>query len=68
MNSLIAVLLLGTLALHAQEGARRKVLTGIAGRTDVAYTLDRETGELLWAPPTVFQNVISTIDGGTRRK
>ena len=27
--------------------------------------LDRKTGEFLWARPTVFQNVISNIDGNT---
>jgi alcohol dehydrogenase (cytochrome c) len=29
----------------------------------VVYTLDRQTGEFLWATPTVGQNVISDIDG-----
>ena len=48
-----------------QSGERRKVLTGIPGKTGVVYTLDRETGEFLWATPTVTQNVISGIDGGT---
>ena len=28
----------------------------------VVYTLDRQTGEFLWARPTVAQNVISNID------
>ena len=46
-------------------GEVRKVLTGIPGKTGVVYTLDRETGEFLWATPTVPQNVISSIDGGT---
>ena len=31
----------------------------------VVYTLDRETGEFLWATPTIAQNVITNIDGGT---
>ena len=31
--------------------------------TGVVYTLDRQTGEFLWATPTVGQNVISGIDG-----
>ena len=43
----------------------RKVVTGIPGKTGVVYTLDRETGEFLWATPTVAQNVISEIDGAT---
>ena len=29
------------------------------------YTLDRATGEFLWATPTITQNVISSIDGAT---
>ena len=48
-----------------QPGAVRKVITGIPGKTGVVYTLDRETGEFLWATPTVTQNVISDIDGTT---
>ena len=48
-----------------QRGEVRKVLTGIPGKTGVVYTLDRETGEFLWATPTVTQNVISHIDGAT---
>ena len=43
----------------------RKVLTGIPGKTGIVYTLDRETGEFLWATPTVTQNVVSHIDGAT---
>ena len=48
-----------------RPGEVRKVLTGIPGNTGVVYTLDRETGEFLWATPTVPQNVISGIDGAT---
>ena len=48
-----------------RPGERRKVVTGIPGKTGVVYTLDRETGEFLWATPTVAQNVISHIDGAT---
>jgi alcohol dehydrogenase (cytochrome c) len=46
-------------------GERRQVLTGIPGKTGIVYTLDRATGEFLWATPTVTQNVISHIDGAT---
>ena len=46
-------------------GGTRKVVTGIPGKTGVVYTLDRETGEFLWATPTVTQNVIGDIDGAT---
>jgi alcohol dehydrogenase (cytochrome c) len=48
-----------------KSGERRKVITGIPGKTGLVYTLDRTTGEFLWARPTVAQNVISTIDGST---
>jgi alcohol dehydrogenase (cytochrome c) len=48
-----------------RPGERRKVITGIPGKTGVVYTLDRQTGEFLWARPTVMQNVIRTIDGAT---
>ena len=41
------------------------MVTGIPGKTGIVYTLDRETGEFLWAMPTVTQNVVSDIDGAT---
>ena len=46
-------------------GEERRVVTGIPGKTGIVYTLDRETGEFLWATPTIVQNVISGIDGAT---
>ena len=46
-------------------GEQRRVVTGIPGKTGVVYTLDRATGEFLWATPTITQNVISGIDGAT---
>ena len=48
-----------------EPGEVRRVLTGIPGKTGVVYTLDRQTGEFLWARPTITQNVISGIDGAT---
>lgn len=48
-----------------QPGEARKVITGIPGKTGIVYTLDRETGEFLWATPTITQNVITHIDGAT---
>ena len=48
-----------------EPGEVRKVMTGIPGKTGIVYTLDRETGEFLWATPTITQNVISGIDGTT---
>ncbi|MBF8270758.1 MAG: methanol dehydrogenase large subunit protein [Gammaproteobacteria bacterium] len=48
-----------------KPGERRKVVTGIPGKNGVVYTLDRETGEFLWARPTVKQTVVGDIDGET---
>jgi alcohol dehydrogenase (cytochrome c) len=48
-----------------KPGERRKVVTGIPGKTGLVYTLDRRTGEFLWARPTIMQNVIKSIDGAT---
>ena len=48
-----------------KPGEKRQVLTGIPGKTGLAYTLDRKTGEFLWATPTVKQNVVQSIDGAT---
>ena len=50
---------------NIQPGETRRVLTGIPGKTGLVYTLDRETGEFLWARPTVTQTVIQNIDGET---
>ena len=50
---------------NLNPGEVRKVVTGIPGKTGVVYTLDRQTGEFLWATPTVTQNVITNIDGAT---
>ncbi|MEO8466100.1 MAG: PQQ-binding-like beta-propeller repeat protein [Gammaproteobacteria bacterium] len=48
-----------------KPGEHRKVVTGIPGKTGLVYTLDRVTGEFLWARPTIFQNVVAGIDGAT---
>jgi alcohol dehydrogenase (cytochrome c) len=48
-----------------RSGERRRVVTGIPGKTGLVYTLDRATGEVLWARPTITQNVIERIDGVT---
>ena len=48
-----------------EAGEVRKVMTGIPGKTGIVYTLDRETGEFLWATGTTAQNVVSDIDGAT---
>ena len=45
-----------------RAGEQRKVVTGIPGKTGVVYTLDWETGEFLWATPTITRtsSAIST--------
>jgi alcohol dehydrogenase (cytochrome c) len=48
-----------------RRGEQRRVVTGIPGKTGLVYTLDRATGEFLWARPTITQNVIASIDGAT---
>ena len=48
-----------------ERGERRRVMTGFPGKTAILWTLDRETGEFLWARETVFQNVITHIDAHT---
>ncbi len=50
---------------NIKPGKVYKVVTGIPGKTGIIYTLDRKTGEFLWARPTVRQNVVSSIDGAT---
>ncbi|MDE0828232.1 MAG: PQQ-binding-like beta-propeller repeat protein [Vicinamibacterales bacterium] len=50
---------------NLRPGETRRVMTGIPGKTGIVYTLDRATGEFLWATPTVIQNVVSDIDGVT---
>ena len=46
-----------------KPGELRRVVTGIPGKTGIVYTLDRKTGEFLWARQTLHQNVITSIDG-----
>ena len=48
-----------------RPGEKRKVMTGFPGKTAILWTLDRETGEFLWARETIYQNVISSIDAAT---
>jgi alcohol dehydrogenase (cytochrome c) len=46
---------------NVRPGEVRRVVTGIPGKTGIVYTLDRATGEFLWANPTVEQNVLLDI-------
>ncbi|MEQ8953927.1 MAG: PQQ-binding-like beta-propeller repeat protein [Gammaproteobacteria bacterium] len=50
---------------NLRPGEERRVITGIPGKTGVIYTLDRATGEFLWATPTIEQNVVQSINGAT---
>jgi len=47
---------------RVRSGETRKVITGIPGKTGLVYTLDRETGQFLWARETVEQNVVEDIN------
>ncbi len=40
-----------------------KTLTNIPGKTGIIYSIDRVTGEFLWARPTIRQNVVTEIQG-----
>lgn len=50
---------------NLEPGEKRKVVTGVPGKNGVVYTLDRETGEFLWATPTIYQNILKDIDPAT---
>jgi alcohol dehydrogenase (cytochrome c) len=47
---------------RVRPGEVRKVVTGVPGKTGLVYTLDRETGQFLWARQTVEQNVITDVN------
>lgn len=47
---------------NVRSGERRKVVTGIPGKTGLVWTLDARTGEFLWARPTVHQNIMTGLD------
>src|SRR5262245_22754194 len=50
-----------------RSGENRRVITGIPGKTGIVWTLDARTGEFLWARPTIYQNVISSVNVETGR-
>jgi len=52
---------------NVTPGEEYRVLTGIPGKTGIFYSIDRETGEFLWARETVEQNVVTDIDTATGR-
>lgn len=43
-----------------------RTMTNIPGKTGIVYSLDRATGEFLWARETVRQNVVTEIRGDGR--
>jgi alcohol dehydrogenase (cytochrome c) len=47
---------------RVRPGQTYKVITGVPGKTGLVYTIDRETGQFLWARPTVYQNVIESVN------
>jgi PQQ-dependent dehydrogenase (methanol/ethanol family) len=47
---------------RVRSGEVRKVITGVPGKTGLVYTIDRETGQFLWARETVHQNVIGSVN------
>ncbi len=47
---------------RVRSGEVRKVITGIPGKTGLVYTLDRATGQFLWARETTVQNVIEDLN------
>ena len=49
------------------RGERRKVVTGIPGKTGIIWTLDAATGDFLWARSTNYQNVVVGVDAETGR-
>jgi glucose dehydrogenase len=52
---------------NVKPGEVRKVLTGIPGKTGIFYSIDRATGEFLWARETIQQNVVLDIDTSNGR-
>ncbi|MCW5697496.1 MAG: PQQ-binding-like beta-propeller repeat protein [Bauldia sp.] len=48
-------------------GEERQVLTGIPGKTGLFYSIDRATGEFLWARETIYQTAILDLDPATGR-
>ncbi len=48
-----------------KSGDKRKVVTGVFGKTGIVWSIDAKTGEFLWARPTTFQNVMKSVDPKT---
>lgn len=44
------------------DGKPRHLLVTVAGKNGIAFALDRDTGEFIWARETIVQNVVTRID------
>jgi len=44
------------------DGKPRHLLVTVAGKNGIAFALDRDTGEFIWAKDTIVQNVVTGID------
>ena len=53
--------------LKSPASGKRRVVSGIPGKTGIVFTLDAKTGQFLWARETVHQNVIRDINVRTGR-
>jgi PQQ-dependent dehydrogenase (methanol/ethanol family) len=47
---------------RVRPGEVRKVVTGVPGKTGLFYSIDRDTGQFLWARQTVEQNVVAEVN------
>ena len=54
-------------ALKKAAPGKRRVVSGIPGKTGIVFTLDAKTGQFLWARETINQNVIRDINARTGR-
>ena len=44
------------------DGKLRHLVVSVAGKNGIAFALDRDTGEFIWARETIVQNVVTTVD------
>jgi PQQ-dependent dehydrogenase (methanol/ethanol family) len=47
------------------NGQLRHLLVTVPGKTGIAFVLDRDSGEFIWARDTIYQNVVKRIDPRT---
>lgn len=51
---------------QSSDGNVSRLLVTVAGKNGIAFALDRDSGEFIWASETIFQNVVSGIDKNGR--